>query len=81
MRLKRLIARYTTPYDGAHNHESSRKGMYLRYTSMNRPTTPAAICEGVVVPECGRKRTQGYQLRWETAPVLLYRFLIIGKKL
>ena len=40
-----------------------------------------AICDGVVVPECGRERTQGYQLRLETAPVLLYRFLIIGAEL
>ena len=38
-------------------------------------------CEGVVVPEGGRERTQGYQLRLETAPVLLYRFLIIGVEL
>ena len=29
------------------------------------------------MPEGGRGRTQGYQLRLETAPVLLYRFLII----
>ena len=38
-------------------------------------------CEGVVVPEGGRERTQGYQLRLETAPVLLHRFLIIGVEL
>ena len=38
-------------------------------------------CEGVVVPEGERERTQGYQLRLETAPVLLYRFLIIGIEL
>ena len=36
-----------------------------------------AICEGVVVPEGGREKTQGYQRRMETASVLLYRFLII----
>ena len=29
------------------------------------------LCEGVVVPEGVRERTQGYQLRMETAPVLL----------
>ena len=40
-----------------------------------------AICEGVVVPEGGREGTQGYQLRLETAPVLVYRFLIIGVEL
>ena len=39
------------------------------------------FCEGVVVPEGGREGTQGYQLRLETAPVLLYRFLIIGVEL
>ena len=44
------------------------------------PTTPIVV-EGVVVPEGGRERTQGYQLRLETAPVLLYRFLIIGVEL
>ena len=38
-------------------------------------------CEGVVVPEGGRERTQGYQLRLETAPVVLYVFLIIGVEL
>ena len=38
-------------------------------------------CEGVVVPEGGREGTQGCQLRLETAPVLLYRFLIIGVEL
>ena len=32
------------------------------------------------MPEGGRERTQGYQLRLETAPVL-YRFLIIGIEL
>ena len=37
--------------------------------------------EGVVVPEGERERTQGYQLRLETAPVLLHRFLIIGVEL
>ena len=36
------------------------------------------ICEGVVVPKGGREITQGHHLRLETAPVLLYRFLIIG---
>ena len=35
-----------------------------------------AICERVVVPEGEREGTQGYQLRLETAPVLLCRFLI-----
>ena len=34
-----------------------------------------------MVPEGGRERTQGYQLRLKTAPVLLYRFLIIGVEL
>ena len=28
-----------------------------------------------------REGTQGYQLRLETAPVLLYRFLLIGVEL
>ena len=32
-------------------------------------------CERVVVPEGEREGTQGYQLRLETAPVLLRRFL------
>ena len=39
------------------------------------------LCEGVVVPEGGREGTQGYRLRLETAPVLLYSFLIIGVEL
>ena len=30
------------------------------------------------MPEGERKGTQGYQLRLETVPVLLCRFLIIG---
>ena len=34
-----------------------------------------------MVLEGGRERTQGYQLRLETASVLLYRFLIIGIEL
>ena len=38
-------------------------------------------CGRVVVPEDGREVTQGYQLRLETAPVLLCRFLIIDVKL
>ena len=33
------------------------------------------------MPEGGREGTQGCQLRLETAPVLLYRFLIIGVEL
>ena len=37
-----------------------------------------AICEGVVVPEGGRERTQGYQLRLETAPVLLIDFSLLA---
>ena len=41
---------------------------------------PTTRCEGVAVPEGGRERTQGYQLRLETAPVL-YRFLIVGVEL
>ena len=47
---------------------------------MENPTWPR-YCEIVVVPEGVRKRTQGYQLRLETAPVLLCRFLIIGVEL
>ena len=39
------------------------------------------FCEGVVEPKGGRERTQGYQLRLETAPVLPYRFFIIGVEL
>ena len=33
------------------------------------------------MPEGVREGTQGYQLRLETAPVLLCRFLVIGVKL
>ena len=33
------------------------------------------------MPEGGRERAQGYQLLLETAPVLLYRFFIIGVEL
>ena len=33
------------------------------------------------MPEGVREGTQGYQLRLETAPVLPYRFLIIGVEL
>ena len=38
-------------------------------------------CGRVVVPEGVREGTQGYQLRLETAPVLLRRFLITGVEL
>ena len=38
-------------------------------------------CERVVVPDGVREGTQGYQLRLETASVLLCRFLIIGVEL
>ena len=34
-----------------------------------------------MVPEGVREGTQGYQLRLETSPVLLCRFLIIGVEL
>ena len=34
-----------------------------------------------MVPEGVRDGTQGYQLRLETAPVLLCRFLIVGVEL
>ena len=34
-----------------------------------------------MVPEGEREGTQGYQLRLETAPVLLYRFIIFGIEL
>ena len=33
------------------------------------------------MPEGGRERTQGNQIRLEIAPVLLYRLLIIGVEL
>ena len=33
------------------------------------------------MPDGGRERTQGYQLRLETAPVLLCWFLITGVEL
>ena len=50
----------------------------LRYlvTAIGRPTN--FKCGRVVVPEGVREGTQGYQLRLETAPVLLCRFFIIG---
>ena len=39
------------------------------------------VCGRVVVPEGERERTQGYQIRLETAPVLLCRFLIVSVEL
>ena len=43
---------------------------------LNSPADDA-ICEGVVVPEGGRERNQGYQLRLATAPVLLIDFSLL----
>ena len=40
-----------------------------------------ANCGKFVVPEGVGEGTQGYQLRLETAPVLLCRFLIVGIEL
>ena len=39
------------------------------------------LCGRFVVPEGVREEAHGYQLRLETAPVLLCRFLIIGVEL
>ena len=66
-----------TPWPrGALERVMQEKMAYFRRFWVKEPP-----CEGVVVPEGGREGTQGYQLRLETAPVLLYRFLIIGVKL
>ena len=58
------------PCEGAHNRESSRKGMYLRYTSSNRPT---ATVERLIVAvneqrkgiflrrECHHTQRTGYE--------------------
>ena len=47
----------------------------------SRLRSGSILCGKVVVPEGVAGGTQGYQLRLETAPVLLCRFLIIGVEL
>ena len=43
-----------------------------------KPNIDEAVCEKVVVPEGVREGVQGYQLRLETAPVLLCRFALLA---
>ena len=51
-------------------------GMSSMFARAVLPTTPN--CEGTVVPDGGRERTQGYQLRLETTPVFFDDFLLLA---
>ena len=60
------------------------KGMDWKPPVISRAGSGSAVdanCGRVVVLEGVREGTQGYQLRLETAPVLLCRFLIVGVEL
>ena len=72
-RYTRVVIKFTEDRIPARAPIAGAAVGYLKKYQMQQDTK----CRRVVLPEGERDKTQGYQLRSETTPLLLCRFLII----